>query len=74
VLSFLRGIHVVECSGPALAEAAPHIDALGGAEDLPAHAAAVRARIPRGEHDHEQPGNRPRSGVGGAGRAPGGEA
>ena len=30
----------------ALAEAAPHIDALGGAEDLAAHVDAVRARIP----------------------------
>jgi histidinol dehydrogenase len=47
VLSFLRGIHVVECSAPALAAAAPHIDALGGAEDLAAHVAAVRARVPR---------------------------
>jgi histidinol dehydrogenase len=47
VLSFLRGIHVVECTAPALAEAAPHIDALGGAEDLAAHVAAVRARVPR---------------------------
>jgi histidinol dehydrogenase len=47
VLSFLRGVHVVECSGPALAAVAGHIDALGGAEDLPAHAAAVRARVPR---------------------------
>jgi histidinol dehydrogenase len=47
VLSFLRGMHVVECSGPALAAAAPYIDALAGAEDLPAHAAAVRARVPR---------------------------
>jgi histidinol dehydrogenase len=74
VLSFLRGIHVVECSGPALAEAAPHIDALGGAEDLPAHVAAVRVRVPRGEHDRGQPGNRPRSGAGGAGPAPEGEA
>jgi len=46
VLSFLRGMHVVECSGPALAAAAPHIDALAAAEDLPAHAAAVRARFP----------------------------
>jgi histidinol-phosphate aminotransferase len=44
VLSFLRGIHVVDCSASALAEAAPHIDALGGAEDLAAHVAAVRAR------------------------------
>jgi histidinol dehydrogenase len=47
VLTFLRGIHMVECSGPALAAAAPHIDALAAAEDLPAHAAAVRVRVPR---------------------------
>jgi len=46
-LSFLRGIHVVECSRDALAEVAPHIDALGGAEDLAAHVAAVRVRVPR---------------------------
>jgi histidinol dehydrogenase len=48
VLAFLRGIHVVECTRPALAAAAPHIDALGGAEDLAAHVAAVRARVPDG--------------------------
>ena len=47
VLSFLRGIHVVECTRPALAAVAPHIDALGGAEDLAAHVAAVRIRVPR---------------------------
>jgi histidinol dehydrogenase len=47
-LSFLRGIHVVECSRDALAAVAPHIDALGGAEDLAAHVEAVRVRIPRG--------------------------
>jgi histidinol dehydrogenase len=52
VLSFLRGVHVVECSAAALARAAPHIDALGGAEDLPAHVAAVRVRVPRDDHDH----------------------
>jgi histidinol dehydrogenase len=46
VLSFLRGIHLVECDEAALAEAAPHIDALGGAEDLAAHVAAVRIRAP----------------------------
>jgi histidinol dehydrogenase len=39
---------VVECTRPALAAAAPHIDALGGAEDLAAHVAAVRARVPDG--------------------------
>jgi histidinol dehydrogenase len=48
VLSFLRGIHIVECDEPALAGAAPYIDALGGAEDLAAHVQAVRARIPAG--------------------------
>jgi histidinol dehydrogenase len=49
VLSFMRGIHVVECSAAALAVAAPHIDALGEAEDLAAHVAAVRVRVPRGQ-------------------------
>ena len=37
VQSFLRGIHVVEYDEQALAEVAAHIDALAGAEDLPAH-------------------------------------
>jgi len=46
VLSFLRGIHLVECDEAALAGAAPHIDALGGAEDLTAHVEAVRVRVP----------------------------
>jgi len=46
VQSFLRGIHVVEYDREALAGAAPLIDALGGAEDLAAHVAAVRSRIP----------------------------
>ena len=45
VLAFMRGIHVVECSAAALAEAAPHIDALGAAEDLAAHVDAVRIRV-----------------------------
>jgi histidinol-phosphate aminotransferase len=49
VLAFLRGIHVVNCTKEALAEVAPHIDALGGAEDLAAHVNAVRVRIPGGE-------------------------
>ena len=44
VLTFLRGIHVVEYDAAALAAVAPYIDALGGAEDLAAHVAAVRAR------------------------------
>jgi histidinol dehydrogenase len=49
VLSFLRGIHLVEYDRAGLAAVAPHIDALGGAEDLAAHVEAVRARIPHGE-------------------------
>jgi histidinol dehydrogenase len=44
VLSFLRGIHLVECDAAGLAAAAPYIDALGGAEDLAAHVHAVRVR------------------------------
>ena len=47
VQSFLRGIHVVEYDRDALAATAPYIDALGGAEDLQAHVAAVRVRVPR---------------------------
>lgn len=46
VQSFLRGVHVVEYDEAALAESAPYIDAIGGAEDLVAHVAAVRARVP----------------------------
>ena len=49
VQSFLRGVHVVEYDRGALAATAPFIDALGGAEDLVAHVAAVRVRVPRGE-------------------------
>ena len=47
--SFLRGIHVVEYNRDALAASAGYIDALGGAEDLVAHVAAVRVRIPKAE-------------------------
>jgi histidinol dehydrogenase len=45
VQSFLRGIHVVTCTRDGLAEVAPHIAALGGAEDLAAHVAAVQIRL-----------------------------
>ncbi|MBP2702307.1 histidinol dehydrogenase [Microbispora sp. RL4-1S] len=45
VQTFLRGIHVVDYSREALAEAAPLVCALADAEDLPAHGAAVRARF-----------------------------
>jgi histidinol dehydrogenase len=47
VHSFLRCVHVVEYDRAALAAVAPHVDALGGAEDLAAHVEAVRARVPR---------------------------
>jgi histidinol dehydrogenase len=43
--SFLRGIHVVSYDRAALAAVAPAIDALGTAESLPCHVAAVRARL-----------------------------
>ena len=43
--SFVRGVHVVECTRDALAGVGGHITALGGAEDLPAHVAAVRVRL-----------------------------
>jgi histidinol dehydrogenase len=46
--TFLRCVHLVECDQPALAAVAPHIDALGGAEDLAAHVHAVRVRVPGG--------------------------
>ncbi|GAA1275680.1 histidinol dehydrogenase [Planotetraspora silvatica] len=45
VQTFLRGIHVVDYTREALAEAAPYVCALADAEDLPAHGAAVRARF-----------------------------
>jgi histidinol dehydrogenase len=48
VQAFQRMVHVIEYDRAALAEAAPLIDALGGAEDLAAHVAAVRIRIPSG--------------------------
>jgi histidinol dehydrogenase len=43
--SFVRGIHLVECTEAALAETGPHVTALGGAESLPGHVSAVRARL-----------------------------
>src|SRR3954471_22093168 len=45
VQSFLKGVHLVEYSAEALAEVAPHVVALAEAEDLPAHGAAVTARL-----------------------------
>ena len=47
VQSFLKGMHVVDYDREALAASASFIDALGVAEDLQAHVAAVRVRVPR---------------------------
>ncbi|MGI5270834.1 histidinol dehydrogenase [Nonomuraea sp. CA-218870] len=45
VQTFLRGVHIVDYSREALAEAAAHVTVLADAEDLPAHGAAIRARF-----------------------------
>ncbi|MFI7634639.1 histidinol dehydrogenase [Nonomuraea sp. NPDC049400] len=45
VQTFLRGIHVVDYTREALADAAAHVSVLADAEDLPAHGAAIRARF-----------------------------
>jgi histidinol dehydrogenase len=45
VQTFLKGVHLVEYSAQALADVAPHVLALAAAEDLPAHGAAVAARL-----------------------------
>ena len=50
VQSFLKGVHLVEYDAAALAEVAPHVLALSAAEDLPAHGAAVAARIDAGSN------------------------
>ncbi|MGI8665472.1 MAG: histidinol dehydrogenase [Jatrophihabitans sp.] len=47
VQSFLKGVHLVEYDRAALLEVAPLVIALAEAEDLPAHGAAVAARMDR---------------------------
>jgi histidinol dehydrogenase len=47
VYPYLKVVNIIECDRDSLAGVAPRVDALGGAEDLAAHVAAVRARIPR---------------------------
>jgi histidinol dehydrogenase len=49
VYPYLRVVNVIECGRDSLAAVAPRVDALGGAEDLLAHVAAVRIRVPKGE-------------------------
>jgi histidinol dehydrogenase len=46
VRSFLKSVHVVDYSEHALREVADHVMTLAAAEDLPGHAAAIRARLP----------------------------
>jgi histidinol dehydrogenase len=43
--SFLKRMSVIEYSRDALAAVAPHVSALGGAEDLAAHVEAVQVRL-----------------------------
>jgi len=43
--SFLKRMSLVEYSATALAKVAPHVAALGGAEDLVAHVEAVQVRV-----------------------------
>ena len=47
VQAYLKVVNVIECDRDSLASVAPRVDALGGAEDLAAHVAAVRVRVPR---------------------------
>jgi histidinol dehydrogenase len=47
VFPYLKVVNVIECDRDSLAAVAPRVDALGGAEDLAAHVAAVRVRVPK---------------------------
>jgi histidinol dehydrogenase len=47
VYPYLKVVNVIECDEAQLASTAPLIDALGGSEDLAAHVAAVRTRVPQ---------------------------
>jgi len=49
VYPYLKVVNVIECDRDSLAAVAPRVDALGGAEDLAAHVAAVRVRVPARE-------------------------
>jgi len=48
VYPYLKVVNVIECDRDSLHDVAPKVDALGGAEDLQAHVAAVRIRVPAG--------------------------
>ncbi|MDQ1631999.1 MAG: histidinol dehydrogenase [Frankiaceae bacterium] len=61
VYSFLRQVHVVECTREALEAIAPRVAALGGAEDLLAHVDAVKVRVdrPNGQPAQTDPDREP---------------
>jgi histidinol dehydrogenase len=46
VQTFLRGVQLIEYDEAALKDVTPHVLALSGAEDLPAHGQAVTVRFP----------------------------
>ena len=46
VYPYLKVVNVIECDRDSLSGVASRVDALGGAEDLAAHVAAVRVRVP----------------------------
>ena len=48
---YLKVVNVIECDRDSLAGVAPRVEALGGAEDLVAHVAAVRVRVPKAGTD-----------------------
>ncbi|MCL2583241.1 MAG: histidinol dehydrogenase [Streptosporangiales bacterium] len=47
VYPYLRVVNVIECSRDSLNGVASRVDSLGGSEDLLAHVAAVRVRVPK---------------------------
>jgi histidinol dehydrogenase len=49
VYPYLKVVNLIECDRNSLGSVAPRVDALGGAEDLAAHVAAVRIRVPEPE-------------------------
>jgi histidinol dehydrogenase len=49
VYPYLKVVNVIACDRDSLKTVAPRVDALGGAEDLAAHVAAVRIRVPKTE-------------------------
>jgi histidinol dehydrogenase len=67
VQTFRRRQSVICFDRPALSEAAPHVAALGGAEQLSAHVEAVRTRVDTGAGDsrHRCQGGRAGGAVGG---------